>query len=163
MRRPSWAEPARTTVRRARAIRPCRPITLPTSSGATWSRSTSSPSCSSVSTRTASGSSTSRRASSARSSANPLDLQQPRNGVAGLRALPEPVLDLVLVELDRRGIRLRVVAPDDLDEPAVARGARVGDHDAVDRVLLRPDPRQPHLHCHLLPRLSLGFALVPRP
>ena len=34
------APPARTTLRSARAIRPCLPITLPTSSGATWRRST---------------------------------------------------------------------------------------------------------------------------
>ena len=53
---------ARTTLRRARAIRPWRPITLPTSSGATCSRSRSESSSSTSSTRTASGSSTSRRA-----------------------------------------------------------------------------------------------------
>ena len=32
------AEAVRTSARRARANRPCRPITLPMSSGATWSR-----------------------------------------------------------------------------------------------------------------------------
>src|SRR5436309_2606670 len=162
MRRCSRAAPARTTVRSARAIRPPRPITLPTSSGATWSRSASSPSRSSVSTRTASGSSTSRRASSSRSSAvaEPLDLEELRDRVGRLSALAEPVLDLVLVELDRRRLGLGVVAPDDLDEPAVARRARIGHHDAVDRVLLRAHPRQSHSHCHLLPRLSLRLALV---
>src|SRR5207247_2241761 len=65
-----------------------------------------------------------------------------------LRALAEPVLDLLFVELDRGRIRLRVVAPHDLDELAVARRARVGDDDAVDRILLRPDARQTHLHSH---------------
>ena len=48
------------------------------------------------------------------------------------------------------GFVLRVVAADDLDELAVARRARVGGDDAVDRVLLRADPRQPQLHCHSL-------------
>src|SRR5205823_3594789 len=47
------------------------------------------------------------------------------------------------------------------DEFAVARGTRVGSNDAVDRVLLRADPRQPQLDCHLSPRLPflLSFAL----
>src|SRR5580765_1631231 len=75
------------------------------------------------------------------------DLQQPVDRLGGLRTLAEPVLHLVLVELDQRRIVLRVVAPDDLDELAVARRARVGDHDAVHRVLLRPDTRQSHANC----------------
>src|SRR5436305_13401227 len=142
-------------------MRPCRPITLPTSSFATCNCSTCAPSRSISSTCTASGSSTSRRASSASSSANVLRLQQALDRVGGLRALREPVLDLVLVELDRRGIGLRVVATDDLDELAVARGTRVGSNDAVDRILLRADARQPQLDCHLSPRLPflLSFAL----
>ena len=62
--------PARSTsVRSARTIRPPRPITLPTSSGATWSTRTSAPSRSTLSTRTASGSSTSSQARYASSSA----------------------------------------------------------------------------------------------
>src|ERR687885_797843 len=142
------AAPARTIVRRARAIRPWRPITLPTSSFATWSWRTTAPSRSISSTRTASGSSTRRRASSASSSANVRGLQQALHGLGGLRALREPVPHLLLVEVDRRRVGLRVVAPHDLDELAVARRARVGGDDAVDRVLLRPDPRQPQLHCH---------------
>src|SRR5207302_9842869 len=39
-RRPAFGPPARTIVRRARAMRPCRPITLPTSPSATCSRKT---------------------------------------------------------------------------------------------------------------------------
>src|SRR5688500_12522368 len=46
------AAPARTTVRSARAMRPLRPITLPTSSGATCSRKTTAPSPWASSTRT---------------------------------------------------------------------------------------------------------------
>ena len=64
-----FVKPAdRTTVRRARATRPCLPITLPTSSGATWRRRTTRSPSSMRSTRTASGSSTSPRAIQASSS-----------------------------------------------------------------------------------------------
>src|SRR5512141_2300344 len=128
-------------------MRPCRPITLPRSSWATWSRRTTVSSSSTRSTRTASGSSTSRRARYSSSSAKLRDvlrLQEPRDGVRGLSALAEPVLHPVLVELDQRGVVLRVVPADDLDELAVTRRARIGDHDAIHRVLLRPDARQPH-------------------
>src|SRR3954451_16262530 len=77
-RRPASTPPARTIVRSARASRPWRPITLPMSSSATWSRRTSVPSSSSISsTRTASGSSTSRRASSATSSDTPTGFPEP--------------------------------------------------------------------------------------
>src|SRR5437868_9306433 len=135
-------------------------MTLPTSSFATCSCSTCAPSRSISSPRTASGSSTSRRASSASSSANVLRLQQPLDRVGGLRALRKPVLDLVLVELDRRRIGLRVVAPDDSDELAVAWRTRVGGDNPIDRILLRADPRQSQLDCHLSPRLLfLPFAL----
>src|SRR5262249_43790168 len=68
------------------------------------------------------------------------------HGVGRLRTLAEPVLDHLLVELDQRRIVLRVVAPHDLDELAVARRARIGHHDAIHRVLLRPDARQPHTY-----------------
>src|SRR5438093_5039822 len=138
-------------------MRPCRPITLPTSSFATCNCSTCAPSRSISSTWTASGSSTSRRASSASSSANVLRLEQALDRVGRLRALREPVLDLVLVELDRRRVGLRVVAADDLDELAVARRARVGGDDAVDRILLRADPRQPELHCHVFYLFAFFF------
>src|SRR5512133_3166614 len=139
------AAEARTTVRRARAIRPWRPITLPTSSLATWSCRIVSPSRSSSSTRTASGSSTRRRARYSTRSADTLDLQQARDRLGRLRALREPVAHLLLVELDRRRLGLRVVATYDLEELAVARRARVRRDDPVDRVLLRPDTGQPQL------------------
>src|SRR5436305_3442527 len=44
--------------------------------------------------------------------------------------------------LFRSRLVLRVVAPDDLDELAVPRRMRVGGNDAIDRVLLRTDPRR---------------------
>src|SRR5947199_8564305 len=123
-------------------MRPCRPITLPTSSFATCNCSTCAPSRSISSTCTASGSSTSRRASSASSSANVLRLEQALDRVGRLCALREPGLDLVLVELDRRRVGLWVVAADDLDELDVARCASVCREDAVDRILLIYDSRQ---------------------
>src|SRR6185295_16737075 len=50
-----------------------------------------------------------------------------------------PVLDALGVEHDALGIVLgqdRIPRADDLDEAAVARVTRVGDHDAVERALL---------------------------
>ena len=44
----------------------------------------------------------------------------------------------------------RVVAPDLLDVPAVARRPAVYDHHAIGRGLLLPHPHQSHLHCHRL-------------
>src|SRR6266568_8299556 len=100
------------------------------SSSATCSRRMSAPSSSAVSTRTWSGSATSLRARYSSSSANVLRLEQPGHGVRRLRALREPLLHPVLVELDGRRIGLRVVAADDLEELPVARRARVGHDDA---------------------------------
>src|SRR6266536_2372375 len=79
------------------------------------------------------------------------DLDQARDRLGGLCALAEPVLDLPLVELDRRGVGLRVVATDDLEELAVPRGPRVGRDNAVDRVLLRAHAGEPQLDCHPSP------------
>src|SRR5256885_3125307 len=50
-----------------------------------------------------------------------LDLEQPGDGLGRLGALLEPAAHLLLVELDEGRLGLRVVAPDDLDELAVAR------------------------------------------
>ncbi len=61
-RSPGFVPLARTIVRNARMTRPWRPITFPTSSLATWRRSTIAPSRSVRSTRTSSGCSTSCRA-----------------------------------------------------------------------------------------------------
>src|SRR6185503_18429714 len=77
-----------------------------------------------------------------------LSLEELRHRLGRLRALLEPAAHLLLVEVDERRIRLRVVAAHDFDELAVARRARIGRDDAVDRVLLRTDARQPELHCH---------------
>src|SRR3954452_21390691 len=76
-----------------------------------------------------------------------LSLEELRHRLGRQRPLGQPAAHLLLVEVDERRIRLRVVAADDLDELAVARRARIGGDDAVDRVLLRADPRQPEIHC----------------
>src|SRR5919106_4555781 len=77
-----------------------------------------------------------------------LGLHQAPDRVARLRPLRDPVLDLLRVEVDRRGLRLGVVASHDLDEAPVARGARVGHDDAVDGVFLRAHAGQSDPCCH---------------
>src|SRR4029077_11092959 len=74
--------------------------------------------------------------------------QQPGDRLRGLGAVLEPVARALLVELDQRRIRLRVVLADRLDRPTVTRGAFVGDDDAPDRVLLGPDSSQSDSDCH---------------
>src|SRR5262245_33753118 len=118
---------------------------------------TSASSSSISSTLTWSSCSTRRRARYSTSSAvavtsdDVLGLQEPRHRVRRLRPLGKPVLDLRLVELDQRRVRLRVVPADDLDELPVPRRPGVRDHDPVDRVLLRPDTGQSHAYCHPAP------------
>src|SRR5262249_24537428 len=103
-------------------------------------------------TCTALGSSTSSRARYARSSAtalgDALGLDQAGDGFRRLRALAEPILDLLVIELDRRGLGLRIVPADDLEEPPVTGGTRVGRHHAVVRVLLGAHTCEPELDCH---------------
>src|SRR5580765_4309251 len=77
-----------------------------------------------------------------------LGAQQLAHGVGGLSALGQPRADPVLVELDRRRLGLRVVLANRLDEPAVARGALVGDDHPPDRVLLAAHTREPESYCH---------------
>src|SRR5215468_7043463 len=66
-------------------------------------------------------------------------IEEAHHAVRGLRALGEPGLDLVHVELQPRLAVLgqqRVEMAETLDEAAVARKARVGGNDVVDRTLL---------------------------
>src|SRR5207248_10284138 len=92
--------------------------------------------------------------------------QQAPDRLGRLRALLQPPADLLLVDLDEGRLQLRAVPADDLDELAVARRARVGGHDAIDRTLLRADARQPERHSHSvpprLPLLSLATGLACR-
>src|SRR5439155_13926180 len=52
-------------------------------------------------------------------SADPLCLQQPLDRVAGLGPLPKPAADALLVDLDRGGIRLRVVVTEHLEKAPI--------------------------------------------
>src|ERR1700690_1376968 len=66
-------------------------------------------------------------------------VEEARHPVRRLRALGEPGLDLVHVELQPFGAVLgqqRIEMAKTLDEAAIARKARVGDDDVIDRTLL---------------------------
>src|SRR3954465_5589741 len=73
-----------------------------------------------------------------------LSLQELLDRVGRLGAAIQPVPDPLLVEHDRRGVGLRVVATERLDEATVARRARVGDDDAPHRVLLPAHAGESH-------------------
>src|SRR5665647_803836 len=127
-RLPSRTAEAFTMVRRARAMRPCLPITLPTSSFATDSSSTTVVSVSVATTWTSSGLSTSALARYSSRSFNipqlppssnedlltatslfldALDSEQLLHRARGLDALREPLLRLFGVDLDERGLGAR--------------------------------------------------------
>src|SRR5512133_80760 len=172
-RLPSLRAAASITVRSALAVRPPRPMTRPRSSGSTVSSNTVERSRSRTSTWTASFRSTSSRASQrTRSRTVRLALllggllrlrllEQHRHGLAGLRARLEPVLDPIRLELQELGPPRRVVHPDVLDVPAVARLARVGRHHVIEGRLVRARARQPKNHrhefCLLNSRIADGF------
>ena len=83
-------------------------------------------------------------------------------GSLGCAPLASHSLTLVSSSSISRRVGLRVVAPDDLDETTVARRARVGYDDTVDRVLLRSDPRQSHTNSHSSPScVSCWTGIVP--
>src|SRR5204863_5304711 len=84
---PSLVAAARTTARMARAVRPPRPMTLPMSSGATFSRSRTPPFDSTSVTSTESGSSTRLRAMYSRTSRTTLPPGSGRRLGGGRRVL----------------------------------------------------------------------------
>src|ERR1700691_1473148 len=66
-------------------------------------------------------------------------IEETRHAVGRLRALGEPALDLVHIELQPGLVVLgqqRIEMAETLDEAAIAGKARVGDDDVVDRTLL---------------------------
>src|ERR1043166_5096958 len=71
-----------------------------------------------------------------------MTLDQSANRIRRLRALPEPIVHALFVNPHDRGLRSRIVVAQDLDERAVARGARIGHDDAKKRTLLRSGPAQ---------------------
>src|SRR5437773_1388629 len=75
-----------------------------------------------------------------------LPLQQAARGFARLRALLQPLLHFVHVDLDLDRLGHRVVVPEVLDETAITRRPRVRHHQAVEGVFLRPHPPQSDLY-----------------
>src|SRR6185503_17229886 len=69
-------------------------------------------------------------------------LEQAADGVARLRALADPVLRALGVDLHHHRILARIVVAQHLDEAPVAPGARVRDHDTVVRLLRRSGSSQ---------------------
>src|SRR5438552_2733458 len=70
-------------------------------------------------------------------------LEQAAHGVAGLRALADPVPRPLGVDLDHRGVLARLVMTQDLHEAPVTPIARVRHHHAVVRLPRGPGPSQP--------------------
>src|SRR5690606_8666823 len=75
-----------------------------------------------------------------------------------LRALADPVLDALFVDDDLVGIvvrEVRVVVPQNLDEPAIARERRFGRHKAEGVIVLAPRARETDLyHVSILRRTA---------
>jgi len=61
---------------------------------------------------------------------------QGTDGVRGLRAFGNPVVDALFLHVHERRFGAGIVVAEDLDEAAVARRARIGDDDAEERALL---------------------------
>src|SRR5438094_5917785 len=90
-----------------------------------------------------------------------LPLQQAARRFAGLRALLQPLHHFFHVDLDLHRVGHRVIEPEVLDKAAVARRARVRDHEAVEGMLFRPHPPQPDLDQLLLLLSNLSEARNP--
>jgi hypothetical protein len=80
--------------------------------------------------------------------------EQRADGVRGLRADVQPMVDAVGLEVDRLVARAGLILADDLDELAVAGALRVGDDDAVHGGLLTANTAKANLDCHLNDLLS---------
>src|SRR6266540_3990792 len=76
------------------------------------------------------------------------DRQQVDHSLGGLGPLGEPIARPVGVDLDPRGVGVRVIDADVLDEPSVAWAARIGHHHAVVGRLLHAHAHQADLDCH---------------
>src|SRR5215468_9043596 len=77
---------------------------------------------------------------------HPRLVEKTKHPVGRQRALGEPSLDLVEVELEALGLVLRqqrIEIAEPLDEAAVARRTAVRDHDVIDRPLFGPGAGEP--------------------
>src|SRR5213079_796048 len=130
VRRRLFCPAAARSVRSARAVRPCRPMTLPRSFGATSSSMMVWSPRSYARVSTASASSTSDLATNSMSSFTLLRLRLLQEGLdrrRELRSLRHPVVDARAVDLDVRRVLLRVVMADLLDRRRARGLERVGD------------------------------------
>src|SRR5690606_22279218 len=76
--------------------------------------------------------------------------EQAANRIRRLGAVLQPFEGFLLVDLQLRRLGERVVIPDFLDEPAVARRTGVGHHHAVERLLVGAHSFQTNAdHCFL--------------
>src|SRR6266516_2151272 len=148
VRRRLFCPAAARRVRSARAVRPCRPITLPGSFGATSSSMMVWSPRSYARVLTASASSTSDLATNSMSSFTLLRfglLQDRLDGGRNLGALGNPVVDARAVDLDVRRILLGVVVADLLDRRRARGLQRVGDDDPVEGGVSRAAAAQANL------------------
>src|SRR5690348_4981198 len=74
--------------------------------------------------------------------------EQRPNGVGRLRAVVEPVVHAIVLEIDRLVTLPRRVLANDLDELAVARALRVGDDDTIHGLLLAARTTKADLNGH---------------
>src|SRR5438309_2320532 len=88
------------------------------------------------------------------------DLEQLLHPLRRPRPPPEPVHRLLGVDLHRRGLGPRVIRPEHLDEPSVARRGAVCRHHPVGRLLLLSHSHEPELDGHFLFFLSGAFSAV---
>jgi len=84
-------------------------------------------------------------------------VEQPQHAIGRLRALGEPSLGLLDVDHQAGRVVLglqRIEGADPLDEAAVARHARVGDDDAIERPLLGAAAGETDFQGHGFPFLT---------
>src|SRR6187402_881626 len=88
-------------------------------------------------------------------------LEQRAHGVRRARALAQPVVHALFVDLHVSRLRTRIVRADVLDEAAFTRRARFGDHHSEKRLLGRSHP--PHTNNEHLSSPSCGGSERTRP
>src|ERR1017187_8256288 len=84
------------------------------------------------------------------------------DGVARLRALADPVFGAVKVEGEIVAFFQGLIRADFLDEPAIARAAAVGHHNAEKRGILGPDALHANFYCHKFFKRALRIAMAGR-
>src|ERR1051325_10184007 len=83
---------------------------------------------------------------------HPRFAQQRANGVGRLRAVVEPIIGAIRSQVERLLTLTRSVLANHLDELAVARAARIGNHDPEQRLLFAARAPETNANCHVTPR-----------